>query len=383
MNFKKHLALLLAMIIALVPAMTSCKTIGGDPSDSQSGAASSDSAQSSEAFNYSEGIDENGYWLDLKALELVVLPEDILSISVPRDKVTVTDDKYNENLREYLGDFLVETKVYDRPVKDGDTVNIDYVGSIDGVEFSGGSTGGKGTTVTIGVTSYIDDFLDQLVDANVGDTVNVEVTFPDPYKSNTDLSGKDAVFVTKINYIVEKTLPEINDEFVQKNLKEYTGCETAEAFQTYFRELLYEIELSQYIQEYITDNTTVTELPSALYQFQEDSMLAYYSSLASSYGMELEYIISALTNYSTVEQLIAGYREENEKSAKSLLIYQAIAEKGALSVSDDDIKQYFKEYVGTEDYSSIAEVYGMPYIKMMVLNQLALDYCIEHALVTD
>lgn len=383
MNFKKHLALLLAMIIALVPAMTSCKTIGDDPSESQSDASSSDSAQSSEAFNYSEGIDENGYWLDLKALELVVLPEDILSISVPRDKVTVTDDKYNENLREYLGDFLVETKVYDRPVKDGDTVNIDYVGSIDGVEFSGGSTGGKGTTVTIGVTSYIDDFLDQLVDANVGDTVNVEVTFPDPYKSNTDLSGKDAVFVTKINYIVEKDLPEINDEFVQKNLKEYTGCETAEAFQTYFRELLYEIELSQYIQEYITDNTTVTELPSALYQFQEDSMLAYYSSLASSYGMELEYIISALTNYSTVEQLIAGYREENEKSAKSLLIYQAIAEKGALSVSDDDIKQYFKEYVGTEDYSSIAEVYGMPYIKMMVLNQLALDYCIEHALVTD
>ena len=88
-------------------------------------------------------------------------------------------------------------------VENGDTVNIDYVGSVDGVEFDGGNTQGMGTDLVIGSGSYIDDFEEQLIGAHPGDTVEVNVTFPDPYKNNTDLSGKEAVFTVTVNGIYE------------------------------------------------------------------------------------------------------------------------------------------------------------------------------------
>lgn len=86
-------------------------------------------------------------------------------------------------------------------VEDGDTVNIDYVGSVDGVEFDGGSTQGNGADLTIGSGRYIDDFEEQLIGAHPGDEVEVYVTFPDPYQNNTDLSGKEALFEVTINGI--------------------------------------------------------------------------------------------------------------------------------------------------------------------------------------
>ena len=87
-------------------------------------------------------------------------------------------------------------------VKDGDTVNIDYVGKIDGTAFDGGSTNGKGTDLEIGSGSYIDDFEDQLVGAHPGDKVEVTVTFPDDYQA-ADLAGKEAVFDVTVNGIYE------------------------------------------------------------------------------------------------------------------------------------------------------------------------------------
>lgn len=88
-------------------------------------------------------------------------------------------------------------------VKDGDTVNIDYIGSIDGVEFDGGNTQGMGTDLVIGSGSYIDDFEEQLIGTHPGDNVDVYVTFPDSYQNNTDLSGKEALFKVTINGIYE------------------------------------------------------------------------------------------------------------------------------------------------------------------------------------
>lgn len=87
-------------------------------------------------------------------------------------------------------------------VEDGDTVNIDYVGSVDGVEFDGGSTGGLGTDLVIGSGSYIDDFEEQLIGAHPGDTVDVNVTFPEEYGVE-ELNGQDALFEVTINGIYE------------------------------------------------------------------------------------------------------------------------------------------------------------------------------------
>lgn len=87
-------------------------------------------------------------------------------------------------------------------IEDGDTVNIDYVGSIDGVEFDGGNTQGNGTDLTIGSGRYIDDFEEQLIGAHPGDEVEVTVTFPDDY-GNDELNGKEAVFDVTVNGIYQ------------------------------------------------------------------------------------------------------------------------------------------------------------------------------------
>lgn len=85
-------------------------------------------------------------------------------------------------------------------VADGDTVNIDYVGTVDGVEFEGGNTKGQGTDLTIGSGRYIDDFEEQLIGHHPGETVEVNVTFPENY-GKEELNGKDAVFTVTINGI--------------------------------------------------------------------------------------------------------------------------------------------------------------------------------------
>ena len=101
--------------------------------------------------------------------------------------------------QENTGELSTDTSL---TVADGDTVNIDYVGTVGGVEFDGGSTNGTGTDLVIGSGSYIDDFEDQLIGAHPGDKVQVEVTFPDDYGSQ-DLAGKDAVFAVTINGIYQ------------------------------------------------------------------------------------------------------------------------------------------------------------------------------------
>ena len=112
------------------------------------------------------------------------------------DTDTTADNNTDNNSAGYSTDASLT-------VEDGDTVNIDYVGSVNGVEFEGGSTRGQGTDLVIGSGSYIDDFEEQLIGAHPGDEVDVYATFPDPYNNNPDLSGKEALFEVTINGIYE------------------------------------------------------------------------------------------------------------------------------------------------------------------------------------
>lgn len=106
-------------------------------------------------------------------------------------------DNPADSLTEETATYSTDTSL---TVADGDTVNIDYVGSIDGVEFAGGNTNGAGADLTIGSGRYIDDFEEQLIGSHPGDTVEVNVTFPENY-GNEELNGKDALFVVEVNGI--------------------------------------------------------------------------------------------------------------------------------------------------------------------------------------
>lgn len=109
------------------------------------------------------------------------------------------DSSSEENESDASSSLSTDTSL---TVEDGDTVNIDYVGTIDGVEFDGGSTNGQGTDLVIGSGSYIDDFEEQLIGAHPGDTVDVNVTFPENYGVE-DLNGQDAVFEVTVNGIYQ------------------------------------------------------------------------------------------------------------------------------------------------------------------------------------
>ncbi len=374
---------LLAVVLTLSLAMSGCSTDGNsgttaaesetaaeiatvavesestEAAEDESTESDTDSA-SSGTPDYSAGLDDDGILTDIDAASLVTLP-DYKNAVLSKSDVEVTDDDVQAEIDEILESYAETTEVTDRAVVDGDTVNIDYVGSIDGEEFDGGSTEGAGTDVTIGETSYIDDFLEQLIGHTPGETFDVEVTFPDPYENNTDLSGKDAVFETTINYITETTLPELTDEFVAENLAETYSCSTADELTALFREDLEANAQYSAVWEYLMENCAISEVPDSLVEELIQVNVDYYALYISTYySIELEDYLSYYGQ--TEDDLREDLRESAEQTAERYLIAQAVAEAEELVIDDDALTEYF----GDTDYTDYVDYYGAGYVKMQV-----------------
>lgn len=375
MNFKKMLALVLALTMVL--SLAAC---GSDTADAdQTTDTDTTDANAQYAIDYADFFDEDGNWLELNAADYVTLPEDYKAIQVPQAEVAATDEELQSQIDYLLESFPETLEITDRAVADGDSVNIDYVGSIDGEEFDGGSTDGAGTVVTIGVTQYIDDFLDQLIGHMPGETFNVEVTFPDDYMTE-ELAGKDAVFVTTINHIEESKTPELTDEFVATNLASYYDVSTVEELNAYLTDMITESNLDNYLYNYILENSTFAEeLPAILTDYQKTDMLAYYANYATAYGMSLE---DFATSYLGVESVDALLEDEEvlasmEEYAKQFLLYQAISQDAALELDETDLDTYLTDVVGREDLDSLKESYDARYLmfncRSYTANQLLLD----------
>ncbi len=370
----KKLPLLLLLCAALL--LASCTQDGGPADTTASGAAPettpAGTAASSLAEVYSSPLTEDGRY-PIRALDYVELSS--LSLTVPADVHTATEDEVAAQLGGILNAFADKETHVDREVRVGDTVNISYVGTIDGVAFEGGSTGESGTDVVIGYTSYIDNFLYQLVGAKPGDRVEVRVTFPEDY-GKEELNGKAAVFDTTVNYIL--ATPELTDEFIGENLSDY-GVSTAEEFRRFIREDYEDSKIRTWLAGQIREGIPVREVPAALTGHQQDQMISYYREYAQSYGMTLE---TFLKNYAgmTEEELIAETRPDNESQARYVLVCQAIAELGEIVTDDAAVAAYFKaqaSHYGSEDYSSFVDYYGAPFVRLTVMQNQALDLLVE------
>ena len=335
------------------------------------------SVNSYPAFSYSDGIDENGFWKGVKALDYVEI-FNYQSMPIPSDVHQISDDDVQYEIDYMLAEYTTDEQVTDRAVIDGDTVNIDYVGSVDGVEFNGGSTDGMGTDVIIGLTSYIDDFLEQLIGHMPGETINVEVTFPDDYGEGS-LAGKDSVFITTINYIINKIEAELTDDFVASNLSAAYGWTNVGEMKTGIRSDLQLGAIKQYIQQYFTTEVTIYSVPDQLITYQENSMVNYYQRYADTYGMGLEEFLNSYVGFSRVDELIESNHDNNLNSAKYSMVVQAVAEDADIKVSDEDLAEYFSKYTGSSDYSDFEEEYGLPYLKNVVLNEKILNIIVENA----
>ncbi len=327
-------------------------------------------------FEYSYGIDKKGLWENVNALDNVDLC-DYEGILVPKNIHEVSDEAVQTEIDSLLTNFEEIEQVTDRSIEDGDTVNIDYIGSIDGVEFAGGNTQGAGTDVTIGVTQYIDDFLEQLIGHSPGESFDIEVTFPDDY-GNEELKGKDAVFAITLNYIVETLTPDLTDAFVLENLAPQYGWTTIDAMKDYIRKNLRESALEYFLRDYILSNSTINNLPDIILEYQEYSMIQYYKNSASQYQMDYEQFISAAAGANSTEELLDMKLEQNKNTASLFLLLQAIAEDAGISVKEDDAIEYFSSISQTGDHSQYENIYGMPHLKMFTLQRKVLEYIKEN-----
>ena len=177
----------------------------------------------------------------------------------------------------------------------------------------------------------------------------------------------------------EGMLPELTDDFVLENLSHY-GWSTVEDMESEIRTYLesgVEDEIWQYVQEYLRENITVKSIPELIQSYTERSMLHYYQQAAMSEGLSLEELISIYFGYDDIDEFLDISREQLESEAAFTLIIQAIAEDVGLSVSDDEVIDYFFENYGDFDYFEFE--YGMPYLKQHVLVDAVFKYIIEVA----
>ncbi len=382
---KRLIALILAVFTVLLLAScggsanepeTTGDATASDPADTTDDVTTSENGSSQEP-SFGEGLDEKGFLIGIRASDYVTLP-DYKNAAIPADVVD-SSEQIESQLKMIAENYTYEVKSPDpeRKAENGDKVNIDYVGSVDGVEFERGSTKGAGTDVVIGETKYIPGFLDQVIGHKAGDNFDINVTFPDPYEKNPDLAGKDAVFNCTVNYIYDEVIPEMTDELIASHSDELRGFTTVKELTDDIEKYYFDMLGGEYVQDYLISNSQFTEVPDAAYEYQVNSMIQYYTLMAAQYGVTFDQAVGT-----SVEAFKEENKETNMRMAKLMLAVQAIVETNdEINIDEEVLKAYFLENNGSEDYSSFVEQYGMPYIMNVVTNDVVIQYILDHATV--
>lgn len=290
----------------------------------------------------------------------------------------VTDEEVDQQIQYVLQSYAEKKEITDRPVQEGDIVNIDYVGKKDGVEFDGGTA--EGADLTIGSNTYIDGFEDGLIGKNIGETVDLNLTFPEVYQNNPDLAGADVVFTVTINSITESTLPELTDEFVTENL----GADSADAYKAQIKESLTnyrEQQIPSTIWNTVVENAEVKKYPEDEVQEQVDSIVDYAKEAAESNSQTYEEYLQS--NYSVDEEtFLEKANEQAENTIKELLVVRAIAQEEDITVSDEEYEEWVTSNMANYNMSTVEameEQFGKDEIKERVLWEKVLEFLQDNA----
>lgn len=383
-NTKKLLCILLAIAAAVCVIFACFMLTKHKQTDSASSGAASVSQFGSvadfdyEAFDYSDGLDENGYWSGIKALDYVTLPEDFGSIALKENDLTPTEDELQQQVDNLLNQYTSSQPVTGRAAQSGDVANIDYTGTVDGVAFTGGTA--TGYDLTLGSGSFIDGFEDQIIGHNVGDTFDVTVTFPDGYDASTDsdgntveLSGKEAVFRVTVNSISEPVTPELTDEWVDSTFGTGDDVHTVEALRTYFSDALYDQNLEDAIMDSLLDNAAFKDLPSEVPGYYACMFLNYYYQLASYYSSNLDTIAQA-QGYTDANAMLGASDSVITHLAKQDLLYQAIAESQGIEPTQEQLDAAAASYSGSS--------YGDNFVHQTALQTAVMEWLKTNAVVS-
>jgi trigger factor len=329
--------------------------------------------------DHSAGLDANGFITGVTARNDIDLA-DYRNLTVPLSEVEYTDEDVDAEIENYRNSNKVISEEEGLKVKDGDVVNIAYVGTVDGKEFEGGSA--DSYDLGIGTGTFIEGFEEQLIGAENLSTFNVNVTFPEDYGVE-DLNGKDAVFSVTINGIY--VLPEFTDEYVAEKFGDKAS--TVEEYRQYLKDSNYKTNLKTYIETYLKDNSSVINYNKkylkTLKSIKKSDDMQSYEYTALMYKQYLGY-----DYYTSFEDYTGKPEDEYDLSLvdiaketyKENLIYQAILENETTTVD----AAYYKDYLAKTDheneyYANQVEMYGEPYVLQMAVKEKALEIVCDYA----
>ena len=273
--------------------------------------------------------------------EVVTKPEvklgDYKDLSVEVDASKEVSDEEVDAKVERERNNLAELTVKDGEAAQGDTVVIDFVGSVDGVEFDGGK--GDNFSLELGSGQFIPGFEDQLVGHAAGETVEVNVTFPEDYQA-TDLAGKDAKFVTTIHEVKEKEVPELDDELAKDidedvetldELKEKYRKELAES-----KEIAFDDAVESAALDLAVENAEIVELPEEMVHEEVHRSVNEFLGNMQRQGIspDMYFQITGTTQ----EDLHKQHEADAEKRTKTNLVIEAVAKAEGFEASDEDIE---------------------------------------------
>ena len=307
--------------------------------------------------DYSAGLTDDGRIENADMASMVTLA-DYKNIPIPEKEVEVTTEEVDEEINSTLESHKELSTDENLVIADGDEVNIDYVGTVDGEEFEGGNSGGTGYDLTIGSGSFVDDFEQQLIGHKPGEEMTVEVTFPEDY--DEELAGKDASFAVTINGIM--VTPELTDEFVAENLADTEEVSTAAEYRAKVENDFYEQHLEDYLIDFVQENSTVNSYPKR-YVKAIKSLLKHSDN---SSGTEIDDEI-------TYEKELT---ERAEDMAKEAMVYQAVFEDAGLTYDADAHNAELAEEMGEEYADQIKEMYGAGYLAQNEIRQMAVEHLV-------
>ena len=264
-------------------------------------------------------------------------------VEVKREHTLVTEDEVNAEIEKERNKQAAEVSVEDRAVAEGDTVNLDYSGSVDGVKFAGGTA--EAQTLKIGSHTFIPGFEEQMVGMNIGEEKDLEVTFPQEYHAE-ELAGKKAVFHVKVNGITETQLPALDDDFA-KDISEF---DTLDEYKADVRAKL-EAQAAERdnnaftnaVIEKVMENATV-EIPEAMVERQIDSMVRNFEARLAQQGLKLADFIKYTGQ--DEKSFRNQYREQAEKSVRANLVLEAVENAENFEATEEEIDAEIVKFAG-------------------------------------
>ena len=300
-------------------------------------------------------------------------------IEVKKQDVTVTDEDVDAAIKkeQEKNSRLVDAKEGEA-VENGDTINLDYSGSIDGVKFDGGTA--EGQTLVIGSNTFIPGFEDQLVGVKAGEEKEVKVTFPAEYHAK-DLAGKEAVFACKVNKIQKKELPELNDEFAQDVSEFDTMDEYRESVKSNLvsdkEKAAKNAKTNEAVDKLI--EASKMDIPDAMVASQAEQMYEDFARRLQSQGIPIDMYLQY--QGSTEEKFKEDIKPQALKQIQERLVLEAVAEKADIKISEDfeaEVKKIADQY--KMDVDKLKESMS-DYEKEQLKKDMAVQKAVE--LVTD